>query len=41
MTTNAGKKNITLQADLPDFGTVWYDKNQVTNIFGFAHMADK
>ena len=41
MTTNAGTTKITLKADLGGHGDVWYDPNQVANIFGFSHMADK
>ena len=41
MTTNAGEKHITLQADLPGLGTAWYDSDQITNVLGFAHLKDK
>ena len=40
MKTNAGTKNMTLQADVRELGTVWYDANQIANIFGFASLKD-
>jgi hypothetical protein len=41
MTTNAGTKKIELEATILGFGSTWYDPNQITNIYGFSHMADK
>jgi hypothetical protein len=41
MTTNAGSKKIELEATIPGFGTTRYDPNQIANIYGFSHMADK
>jgi hypothetical protein len=41
MTTNAGTKKIELKATIPGFGSTWYDPNQIANIYGFSHMADK
>jgi hypothetical protein len=42
MTTNAGSKKIELEATaVPGFGPTWFDPNQIANIYGFSHMADK
>ncbi len=40
MQTNAGHSVLDVQADVPDFGSVYYDSNHVANIFGFAHLVD-
>jgi hypothetical protein len=32
---------INKEADVPGFATVWFDPQQMANIFGFAAMADK
>ena len=40
MQTNAGHSILDVQADVPDFGSVYYDSNHVANIFGFAHLVD-
>ena len=39
--TNAGSFQVRQQADLQDFGTVWFDPNSITNIFSHAEMSDK
>jgi hypothetical protein len=41
MTTNAGTKKIKVKATIPGFGSTWYDPNQIANIYGFSHMADR
>ena len=41
MKTNAGSKQLTLEGDVKGFGKTWFDPNQMANIFGFSHMADK
>jgi len=39
--TNGGSFEVRQRADLPDFGTVWFDSNSITNIFSHAEMSDK
>ena len=34
-------KNSHKKANVPGFGTVWYDEDAITNIFSFAEMEDK
>ena len=41
MSTNAGVKEITLRANMKGYGNVWYDTNQIANIFSFGRPADK
>jgi hypothetical protein len=41
ITANTGTKKIELEATIPGFGSTWYDPNQIANIYGFSHMADK
>jgi hypothetical protein len=41
MTTNAGTKKIKVKATIPGFGSTWYDPNQIANIYGFSHMANR
>ena len=41
MTTNAGTKTLTLEGDVPGFGSAYYDPKQAANIFGFAATVDK
>ena len=44
MHTNAGAKPLKLQADVLGYcnkGEAWFDSDQMTNIFGFSHMADE
>ena len=40
MQTNAGTQLLDVQADVPGFGTVYFDKSHVTNIFGLSRMVD-
>jgi len=39
--TNGGSFEVRQRADLPDFGTIWFDPNSITNIFSHAEMSDK
>ena len=41
MKTNAGTKQMNLKGTVPGFGTVWFDSEQMANIFGLANMSDK
>ena len=41
MTTNAGYKKMGLNGDLAGIGVAKYDADQLANILGFLHMADK
>lgn len=41
MSTNARYKKMGLNGDLPGIGVVKYNGNQLTNILGFSHMADR
>ena len=34
MNTNAGTKVLNKQANIIGFGKAWFDKDQMTNIFG-------
>ena len=40
MSTNAGTKTMKVQGDVNGFGHVWFDPNQIANIFGFSNLAD-
>ena len=41
MATNAGTQQTTQIADVPGYGTVWYDQRAIANIFGLKDMKDK
>jgi len=41
MNTNAGYKILQLEGEVPGFGRVYYDPTMMTNIFGFAKLAEK
>ena len=41
MSTNAGMRKLTINADIEGIGMAKYDLQQIANIFGFLHMADK
>ena len=41
MATNAGTQTTTQIADVPGYGTVWYDQRAIANIFGLKDMKDK
>ena len=38
MEPNAGTKNIDEQSEVIDYGTLFYDKSELTNIFGVSDM---
>jgi len=40
MHTNAGAHTLSLEAEIPCFGKVYYDPNHIANIFGLAKMVD-
>jgi hypothetical protein len=41
LATNAGTKTTKQVADAPGFGTVWYDKTAIANIFGLLELKKK
>jgi hypothetical protein len=41
MVTNAGTKTTKQVADIPGFGTVWYDETAIANIFGLSDLKKK
>ena len=41
MATNAGMRLTNQEAHVPGFGTVWYDKGAIANIFSLAELVDK
>ena len=41
MATNAGMRLTNQEANVPGFGTVWYDEGAIVNIFSFAELVDK
>ena len=41
MSTNAGMRKLTVDADMEGTGVAKYDPQQITNMFGFSHMVDK
>ncbi len=41
MSTNAGTKRLTMAGHVPNFGGVYFDPDQMANIFGFSHLADQ
>ena len=41
MSTNAGSKRLTMTGTVPGFGPVYFDPEQMANIFGFGHMVEK
>jgi hypothetical protein len=38
LATNAGMKTTKQVADIPGFGTVWYDETAIANIFGLYRI---
>ena len=38
MRTNTGGKSLTVEAKVPGFGKVWYDPEQMANIFGLSKL---
>ena len=41
MATNAGTRLTNQQANVPGFGTVWYNEGAITNIFSFTELVEK
>jgi hypothetical protein len=41
LATNAGTKTTKQIADVPGFGTVWYDETAIANIFGLSDLKKK
>ena len=41
MLTNAGKKQITKQGDMPGFGRVWFDPSAVANLFSLLDVIQR
>ena len=41
MATNTGMRLTNQEANVPDFGTVWYDEGAIANIFSFAELVEK
>ena len=41
MATNAGMRLTNQEANVPGFGTIWYDEGAIANIFSFAELVDK
>ena len=41
MITNTGNKILEMDADAPGLGVGKFDAEQMANIMGFSHMADK
>ena len=41
MHTNAGSKLSNQQAAVPEFGTVWFQKDAIANIFEFRDLVDQ
>jgi hypothetical protein len=41
LATNAGDMTTNTKAMVPAYGTVWFDKNAMTNVFSLASMEDK
>ena len=39
--TNAGTRLTNQEANVPGFGTVWYNEGAIANIFSFAELVDK
>ena len=38
MATNAGMRLTNQEANVPGFGTIWYDEGAIANIFSFAEL---
>jgi hypothetical protein len=41
LATNAGTRTSKKIADVPGYGTVWYDKTAIANIFGLSELKKK
>jgi hypothetical protein len=41
LVTNAGTRTAKKTVDVPGYGTVWYDKTAIANIFGLSKLKKK
>ena len=41
MATNAGMRLTNQEANVPGFGTIWYDEGAIANIFSFTELVEK
>jgi hypothetical protein len=41
LTTNAGALYTDKKADIPGYGTMWFDENAITNIFSLREISDQ
>ena len=41
MATNAGTRLTNQEANVPGFGTIWYDEGAIVNIFSFTELVEK
>ena len=41
MHTNAGSKLHNQGVTVPEFGTLWFQKDAIANIFGFGDLVDQ
>ena len=41
MATNAGTRLSNQEANVPGFGTIWYDEGAIAKIFSFAELVEK
>jgi hypothetical protein len=41
LATNAGTRTTKKIADVPRYGTVWYDETAIANIFGLSELKKK
>ena len=41
MATNTGTRLTIQEANVPDFGTVWYVEGAIANIFSFEELVEK
>jgi hypothetical protein len=41
LATNAGTRTTKKIADVPGYGTVWYDETAIANIFGLSELKKK
>ena len=41
LATNAGTRLTHQEADVPGFGTVWFNEGAIANIFSFTELVEK
>ena len=41
METKAGMRLTNQEANVPGFGTIWYNEGAIANIFSFTELVDK